>query len=316
VRNAADFGVVITAPASINFSAVQKHWKNSQETIYQHDDSPEVLASKGVETRMRTEAVFVSRNVVELRTSSSLEEDDDTRAAAGAAPVVTTTQCRADKFILCVGAHPVLPFSSIAGLESVGCVTSDTLWSTLGEFKELPKGLVVLGGGPIGCEIAQAFARLGTKVSLVGSVLPREEAEARTLVAAALEHDGVTVLHGRCKAVHNEQQGSSGGGGGGSVGRTVKLVLKVAGQEEERTISGVAADVVLCALGRSASPSLEKLKLDKVGVTAAAAAAASNGPMKGLELDKYLRCSGASHVFACGDCVGGAQFTHLAGYQV
>jgi len=256
---------------------------------------------------MRTEAVFVSRNVVELRTtSSSPEEDGDIRGAAGAAPVVTTTQCRADKFILCVGAHPVLPFSSIAGLDSVGCVTSDTLWSTLDQFKVLPKGLVVLGGGPIGCEIAQAFARLGTKVSLVGSVLPREDEEARALVAAALERDGVEVLHGRCKAVHDETQGSSSGGR-----RTVKLVLKVAG--EERTVSGVAADVVLCAVGRSASPSLEKLKLDKVGVSAAAP---GSGPLKGLELDKYLRCSGASHVFACGDCVGGAQFTHLAGYQV
>ena len=270
VRRSSEFGVLSSGPPTIDWAAVRSHWERSQQAIYAHDDSPEALAKKGVEVAVSTEAVFVSARELDLR------------PVGGEGMVRRAT---APKFILCVGARPLLP-ASIEGLAAMDPVTSDTIWKRL---SDLPRGIVVLGGGPIGCELAQAFARLGSAVTLVGNVLPRDSAEAQEAVGKALQRDGVIVEPGRCTSIERD---------GG------KVVMVVKSQGASRTVHA-AGDTVLCALGRSADAALRAVGALEVGV---------KHPSGKLSLDKYLRTT-AGHVFAAGDCVGGMQFTHLAGYQ-
>lgn len=185
--------------------------------------------------------------------------------------------------VIASGAAPVIP--EIPGIETVRHVTSDTLWS----LADQPERLVVLGGGPIGCELAQAFAGLGCRVTLVArsGLLAKEDADAVALVAAGLRADGVRLLTGtetvRCEVVGGEQ----------------RLIVRHADGEE-----GLSFDALLCATGRKARVSgfgLEQLSipLTRTGT---------------IEVNECLQTR-YPNIYACGDVAGPYQFTHVAAHQ-
>ncbi|MBP7659774.1 MAG: FAD-dependent oxidoreductase, partial [Burkholderiaceae bacterium] len=181
------------------------------------------------------------------------------------------------------GARPLVP--PIPGLQDVGYLTSDNVWA----IRELPARLIVLGGGPIGCELAQSFARFGsqvTQVEMAPRLLIREDPEVSTLVAEAFTAEGIDVRVGH-KALRFEQ----------SDGQRV-LVAEHQGAEVR-----IAFDQVLLALGRS--PNTAGYGLEEMGIATTAA--------RTVEVDGFLRTR-FPNIFACGDVAGPYQFTHTAAH--
>jgi pyruvate/2-oxoglutarate dehydrogenase complex dihydrolipoamide dehydrogenase (E3) component/uncharacterized membrane protein YdjX (TVP38/TMEM64 family) len=188
--------------------------------------------------------------------------------------------------IIAAGARPVVP--PLPGLAEVGYVTSDTLWDTFARLDEIPSRLVVLGGGPIGCELAQSFARLGSQVTQVEMgerLMVREDAEVSVLVAQSLRADGVQVLTGH-QALRCELQGAD-------------KVLVVGHQGAEVRI---AFDQLLCAVGRSAR--LSGYGLEELGIPT----------QRTVETNEYLQTI-YPNIYAAGDVAGPFQFTHTAAHQ-
>jgi pyruvate/2-oxoglutarate dehydrogenase complex dihydrolipoamide dehydrogenase (E3) component len=188
--------------------------------------------------------------------------------------------------VIATGARPAIP--PIPGLAEAEPLTSDTVW----DLTALPRRLLVLGGGPVGCELAQGFARLGASVILADlepRLLPREDADAGAHIATVFEREGIEVRPGH-RIVRVAGTGPTGAG--------VALAEGPAGTVE------IAFDRVLVAAGRR--PSTGNLGLDQAGVQCTAAGA--------IRVDRYLRTTARS-VFACGDVVGPWQFTHMAAHQ-
>lgn len=185
--------------------------------------------------------------------------------------------------IIAAGARPFVP--PIDGLEEVGYLTSDTVW----ELQEQPTRLLVLGGGPIGCELSQAFANLGSEVTLVemmDQLMGREDSDVAEYVSSALQKDGVRVLTG-----HKAKSFSAAGG--------KHLVCETAQGEVS-----IEFDQVIVAVGRKANS--DQLDLPALGIETRA-----NGT---IETDDYLRTA-VPNIFACGDVTGPFQFTHTASHQ-
>ncbi|SDY26084.1 FAD-dependent oxidoreductase [Nitrosomonas sp. Nm58] len=186
--------------------------------------------------------------------------------------------------VIATGARPFIP--AIPGLEQVNYYTSETIWS----LTQRPKRLVVLGGGPIGCELAQAFARLGCQVTQVerDHLMMCEDTEVVALVEAALQVDGVRVLTQteavRCEKSSNEQR---------------LVVRDRRGKEEVLTF-----DAMLCAAGRVART--EGLGLEELNIPLT--------PKRTIETNGWLQTI-YPNIYACGDVVGPYQFTHTAAHQ-
>jgi pyruvate/2-oxoglutarate dehydrogenase complex dihydrolipoamide dehydrogenase (E3) component len=173
----------------------------------------------------------------------------------------------------------------VPGLAEVGYLTNETVFS----LTALPARLAVIGGGPIGCELAQAFARLGSRVTVidvVGHVLIREDADAAEVVQKAMLEDGVELALD-AKILEVRRQGAE-----------KLLVLDLKGERRE-----VAADAILVAAGRL--PNVEGLGLEAAGVRYG---------KQGVEVDDRLRTSNP-RIYACGDVAARFQFTHLADAQ-
>lgn len=188
----------------------------------------------------------------------------------------------ARNIIIATGARPLIP--NIQGLELVRPLTSENVWS----LREQPKRLLVLGGGPIGCELAQAFARLGTEVTLIekGSrVLLREDEDVSGEVTQILLREKVRVLTSH-KAVRVKE---------GSI-----LICEHQGREIQ-----VEFDQILFALGRKAN--VEGFGLEDLGLEVS-----DRGT---LVADQYLRTTSFRNIFVCGDVTGPYQFTHAAAHQ-
>ncbi len=203
-------------------------------------------------------------------------------ALNGGGKQVLTTR----SIVIAAGARPFVP--PLPGLDDVGYVTSDTLWDTFAQLDDVPERLVVLGGGPIGCELAQAFARLGsavTQVEMAPRIMAREDADVSALAARALQADGVQVLTDH-KALRCEKQGD-----------TKVLVVDHAGQEKV-----IPFDQLLCAVGRSAR--LTGYGLEDIGVPTA----------KTVQTNDYLQTI-YPNIYAAGDVAGPFQFTHTASHQ-
>jgi pyruvate/2-oxoglutarate dehydrogenase complex dihydrolipoamide dehydrogenase (E3) component/uncharacterized membrane protein YdjX (TVP38/TMEM64 family) len=185
--------------------------------------------------------------------------------------------------IIASGAAPLIP--NIPGIENVRHVTSDTLWS----LTEKPQRLVVLGGGPIGCELAQAFAGIGCQVTQVArsGILGKEDAEAIALVEAGLAESGVRLLTGtdtvRCEVLADEQ----------------RLVVRHNDVEQ-----ALPFDVLLCATGRK--PRVSGFGLEELGIAIT--------PRGTVEVNDYLQTR-YPNILACGDVAGPYQFTHTAAHQ-
>ncbi|TXI17960.1 MAG: pyridine nucleotide-disulfide oxidoreductase [Nitrosomonas sp.] len=186
--------------------------------------------------------------------------------------------------VIATGASPVIP--KIPGLETVRYYTSDTIWS----LTERPQRLVVLGGGPIGCELAQAFARLDCKVTQVvrSDLLPREDADAVSLVSAALQADGVTILT-QTETLRCEKQGDA-----------QFLLLR----DQNGASLRLPFDALLCAIGRV--PRTEGFGLEQLGIPVSDARA--------IETNAWLQTI-YPNIYSCGDAAGPYQFTHMAAHQ-
>ena len=190
----------------------------------------------------------------------------------------------ARSLIIATGARPLVP--SIPSLDSVAYLTSENLW----ELRALPKRLLVLGGGPIGCELSQAFARLGsdvTQVEMAPRLLPREDADAAAEVASRFRAEGVRVMTG-CKAlrVERDREGDC-------------LVCAKDGEEV-----ALPFDRLLLALGRKAN--VEGFGLQELGVEIR-----KNGT---VEADPFLQTS-FPNILVAGDVTGPYQFTHVCAHQ-
>jgi pyruvate/2-oxoglutarate dehydrogenase complex dihydrolipoamide dehydrogenase (E3) component len=185
--------------------------------------------------------------------------------------------------VIATGARAAVPH--IPGLAEGGFRTNETIFN----LTELPRRLVVLGGGPIGCELSQAFARLGSQVTQLNQeahILPREDADAAEIVQQAMIHDGV-CFEFKMKAVEVRRQGAE-----------KVVVYERDGQRHE-----VVADEILVATGRA--PNIEGLGLEAAGV---------RHGKRGVEVDDHLRTSNKA-IFACGDVASRFQFTHVADAQ-
>ena len=188
--------------------------------------------------------------------------------------------------VIAAGARPVVP--PLPGLDDVGYLTSETLWAHLATLDALPRRWLLLGGGPIGCELAQALARLGAEVTLLEQaprLLLREDDAVSTLVQAALEADGVRVLTGhralRCSLEDGERL----------------LWAEHAGQPVR-----LAFDALLCAVGRQAR--LQGYGLEELGIPTD----------KTVATDACLQTLFPT-IFAAGDVAGPYQLTHVAAHQ-
>ncbi len=190
----------------------------------------------------------------------------------------------ARNIVLASGASPFVP--PIPGIDKINYLTSDNLW----DIRELPKRLIILGGGPIGCEMAQSFARLGSKVSqveMLPQILLREDEEVSAMVGEKFEKEGVDVLTG-----HRAKE------------FIVKNSEKILICDHEGKEVRIPFDEVVVAVGRRAN--VKGFGLEELGVEIA-----KNGT---IAHDAYLRTN-FPNIFVCGDAAGPYQFTHTASHQ-
>ncbi len=188
--------------------------------------------------------------------------------------------------VIAAGAQPFVP--PLPGLKEVGYVTSDTLWDEFVKLDEIPKRMVVLGGGPIGCELAQSFQRLGaqvTQVEMAPRIMIREDVEVSELAKKSLVSDGVRVLTGH-KALRCEISGG-----------TKAIIVENEGQELR-----IEFDSLLCAVGRVAR--LSGYGLEDLGIPT----------NRTVTTNEYLETI-YPNIFAAGDVAGPFQFTHTAAHQ-
>ncbi|HIF9151441.1 TPA: dihydrolipoyl dehydrogenase [Photobacterium damselae] len=265
IQRAAEFGVS-TGPIAIDFKQVMTRVQKVISKIEPHD-SIERYRSLGVNC-ITGEAI--------IRSPWEVEVDGK---------IITTKN-----IVIATGARPLVP--NIPGLQSVNYLTSDTVWS----LQEQPQKLLVLGGGPIGCELAQSFARLGTKVTLVEmapQLLIREDSDAAKLVQDSLIADGVEIKLEH-KAMRFESIVDANG-------KTMGKVYLDFHNEQQVTVE---FDAVLLALGRVAN--VQGFGLEELGITTTARGT--------VEVNDYLQTQ-YSNIYAVGDVVGPYQLTHAASHQ-
>lgn len=193
-------------------------------------------------------------------------------------------EIRARRFVIATGSHPVVP--PVPGIATARYFTNENIFS----LREPVADLIVIGGGPIGVELAQAFSRLGSRVTILeaaAQILPREDADVAAALGAALRHDGVRLLTG----INAEQ----------ITGAEHHLLIRY--REGPGSPQELAATHLLIAVGRT--PALDGLGLEQAGV------AVDNGQ---LTVDARLRTS-QTHIYACGDVIGPYRFTHMAEHQ-
>ena len=246
-RKAASLGIK-AATVEFDFADVMERVQRVIRTVEPHD-SAERYAGLGVEC-LRGEAKIVSPWAVEV---------------AGADGKTQTLTTRA--IVIAAGARPFVP--PIPGIERMDCLTSDTVWG----LRELPPRLLVLGGGPIGSELAQAFARLGSKVTqveMLPRILPREDPDVSAMVRRSFEEEGIAVLTGHKAKEFLLDQGRK------------TLVCEREGGETR-----IEFDVLLCALGRVANTA--GYGLEDLGIPVSQCAHRRNQRVPADDLSEHLR---------------------------
>ncbi len=254
MRTAARYGLTPVEPV-VDLKSVMAHVRAVIAEVY-HEESPEALRADGID-------VFLGP--ARFLDSHTLAAGQDTLTAR--------------HVLIATGAHPFSP--PVAGLEDVDYLTYESIWN----LEVLPQHLLVVGAGPIGCEMAQAFRRLGSQVTLIVSrdrLLPRDGPAASRVLGEVFEAEGIDLRHNtRAEHAWRDENG----------------IHLVAGDDE------LVGDALLIAAGRR--PNVDGLDLEKAGVAYSA---------KGIQVDDYLRTS-QRHIYAAGDCIGSHQFTHYAGWQ-
>jgi pyruvate/2-oxoglutarate dehydrogenase complex dihydrolipoamide dehydrogenase (E3) component/uncharacterized membrane protein YdjX (TVP38/TMEM64 family) len=263
IRRAKEFGVR-EASATFDFADVMERVQRVIKTVEPHD-SVERYTGLGVEC-IEGEAKITSPYTVTVKTAQGTK----------------TLTTRA--IVIAAGARPFVP--PIPGIEEVGYYTSDNVWS----LRELPSRLVVLGGGPIGSELTQCFARLGarvTQVEMLPRILIREDPEVSELVAKRFREESIDVL-----VNHKAKQ------------FLVENGEKILVAECEDKDVRIAFDALLCAVGRVANTA--GYGLEELGIPTTRA--------RTVETNEYLQTL-YPNIYACGDVAGPYQFTHTAAHQ-
>ncbi|MCB1933042.1 MAG: FAD-dependent oxidoreductase [Candidatus Accumulibacter sp.] len=262
IERCKDFGIR-DASADFDFADVMERVQRVIKTVEPHD-SAERYTELGVEV-IAGSARIVSPWEVELVRNTGGHERLTTRS-----------------IVIATGGRPFVP--PIPGLEEVGYVTSDTVW----ELRELPRRFLVLGGGPIGCELTQAFARFGAKVTQVQQgprIMVREDPEVSEMVIERFRAEGIAVLVNHQARAFVTEDGE-------------KILIAEHRGEEVR----IAFDALLVAVGRSAN--LSGYGLEELGIETGRTIA-TNGFLQ----TKY------PNIYAAGDVAGPFQFTHTAAHQ-
>jgi len=258
VRNARAFGVEVSDEVNVNFAAAMQRMRRLRARISPNDAA----------TRFRDIGIDVYFGQAQFVDSNTVEVDGMHLAFKRA--------------VIATGARAAAP--PIPGLDSVDYLTNETLFS----LTELPRRLGVIGAGPIGCEMAQAFAQLGSEVFLVEAehgILPREDRDAADIVQETIARDGVTLL---CCGQKLEIKHDGG----------IRLVVESHGQSYDEPI-----DELLVSVGRA--PNVEHLNLEAVGV---------DYDKKGVKVNERMQTTNA-RIYAAGDICSPYQFTHAADFM-
>ncbi|OJW46627.1 MAG: dihydrolipoamide dehydrogenase [Alphaproteobacteria bacterium 41-28] len=256
-RTSGAFGIQEEEP-KVNFEKLQQHIQNVITTIAPQD-SVERFEGLGVHV-IRERASFLSPTLVQ----------------AG------NTQIKAKYFVISTGSSPAIV--PLPGIENIPYLTNETIFN----LKEKPDHLIVVGGGPIGCEIAQAYRLLGVKTTILEAftLLPREDPEIVDILRQRLKADGLNIIE-KAKVLSVSQ-------------KKKVLYLEVEHEGKEITLEG---SHLLMATGRK--PNVDHLGLEEAGV---------RHTPKGITVDGRLRTT-HKKIYALGDVIGGYQFTHMASYQ-
>ncbi len=259
MKRAKEFGFK-SASADFEFRDVMERVQKIVQTIEPHD-SIERYSSLGVDC-VTGDAKVTSPYTVEVNGQT-----------------ITTPN-----IIIATGARPFVP--PIEGIDKINYLTSDNVW----DIRELPKRLIVLGGGPIGCELAQAFARHGsnvTQIEMMSRIMIREDEEVSEIVTQKFTNEGINVLTDH-RAIRVEINDGD------------KQLICIHNDAE----INVPFDEILIAVGRAANT--KGFGLEEIGVNIT--------PRGTIEVDEYLR-SNVPTIYACGDVAGPYQFTHTAAHQ-
>jgi pyruvate/2-oxoglutarate dehydrogenase complex dihydrolipoamide dehydrogenase (E3) component len=256
-RRTEQYGVEVTGDVRVDFPAIMQRMRKLRAKISPHDSA----------ARFRDLGVDVFIGDAAFTGSHQIKVGEATLEFSRA--------------VIATGGHATAP--PIPGLKEAGFLTNETLFS----LTELPPRLAIIGAGPIGCEMAQTFARFGSEVTIIeatGHILPREDADAAEIIDRALREDGVTIVCGG-KAAKVRTDGDE------------KIIdLECEGKQHELRI-----DEILVSAGRS--PNIDGLNLEAAGVEADA--------RKGITVNDYLQTTNG-HIYAAGDVASKYQFTHAA----
>ncbi len=254
MRTADQFGLEAASPA-VDLASIMKHVRSVVDDIYQ-EESPDVLRSRGIDVFLG-ETHFIDSHT--LSVGNEIVEGKH--------------------IIIATGARIFVP--KIWGIEDVRYDTYETIW----DLEQLPERLLVLGAGMVGCELGQAFQRLGSKVTLIEArecILPKIDRQAAQTMEDIFAAEGIRLF--QSTAIDRAWRDEGG------------IHLKSGKQE-------FTGDVLLLATGRQ--PNSSGLGLENAGVSYDAS---------GIHIDKNLRTT-QNHIFAAGDCTNSPQFTHVAGWQ-
>jgi pyruvate/2-oxoglutarate dehydrogenase complex dihydrolipoamide dehydrogenase (E3) component len=258
VRTAGEFGITCSGTVSIDFSKAMERMRRIRAGISDHDSVERFSQKLGVD-------VFLGNG--KFIDPDSIEVDGK--------------RLRFKKAAICTGARAYAPL--IPGIEVAGYLTNENVfWLT-----ELPKRMIVIGGGPIGCELSQVFARMGSEVTLIQSanrLLEREDADTAAIVQRSLESDGVKHFL-NTKIIKAEKRGTA----------------KVITLERQGTTTEIEGDEILIGVGRS--PNVEGLGLEAAGI--------DYDNRSGVKVDERLRTKNPN-VYAAGDICSQYKFTHTA----
>lgn len=256
-RDLQDFGIRLSGDIQIDFAITMERLRKLRAGISEHDSAAR-FKGLGVDVFLGAGTFASARSIT-----------------------VAGQSLKFRHAVIATGARAAIP--NVPGLSDIRYYTNETIFT----LTSLPKRLAIIGGGPIGCELAQAFARLGSAVTILtkgGAIIPREDPDAAALISAALQRDGVEIVAGAriTSASQNELH--------------TTLAVKTQGTTRE-----VMADAVLVATGRA--PNVQSLNLAGAGVKFDA--------RSGVAVDDYLRTTNP-RIYAAGDVCSNLKFTHAA----
>jgi pyruvate/2-oxoglutarate dehydrogenase complex dihydrolipoamide dehydrogenase (E3) component len=261
MRQAGKYGLIDTEP-EIDFQKVIRHVHSIRQDIYEEADAPENFEAMGIEV-VQGRASFRNEHTIEIALKN------------GESRTVTSRF-----FFICVGASVVVP--PIEGLDSVDYLTSESLF----EIEKLPEELIIIGAGPIGTEMAQAFNRLGAEVTVIDQaerIMTNDDSELTGILQACLKEEGVEYVLGAEVNRIDHENGE------------IQVEVKVEGKK--KIVNGTD---LLLATGRTAN--VDGLNLEAAGI---------NYTDKGVGINDKCRTN-VSHIYACGDITGEYQFTHMS----